>query len=677
MLKIVQRGGGLLNKIFPQNQDPYNAKTYQLGAVEITAPRKADANPTTTIVSKKDMENTFSQNFGEALRFTPGVFYMPGTTRSTLYMRGHSEDTIGFYLDGIPISDTYRSHASSYTDVTAFTTFGLAEIALSKGYVSPAFASYNLGGAINMVTSVPIKDFEFAFKYSFISNNENRLDTQVGRNFGDSYFQITYSQMDRSSLQYSYDYATDLSSESAYDIPNTRKMFRVLSGKYGWLIGDNHEYSVNFRYQKQKMNGGWNFINYDATTFYLLGNSRFNKWVSLDSRVYYHMNLNATLQSQIYDDYTTGLIENLKFDLTENQNLKVGVNLKLDSHRQVGYQVPNEYRNKHKVLNSTEFIEYAIRFNDIFRFVASGSYERQDPISLRAKKYADRRTEGAPVYDDRKLHLDGWSLQGILYANLGEHLLLHANVGRKSNIPNFSQFYSEYGEYASSPDLQTETAMNYEFGANFTYGSTQLGATGFYNDLNNMVITVRTDGTKCDTPSGSGASTYCYQYQNADVGYIYGGEAFVKQGLFNDKLVLGANWSYTQRKSYNYDNYGNRTTTTEFVTHPRQNINVSVLVAPRKEYDLSLSGSVQTSRYASVAVRDTATNTITGYDYVKIPTIVYMDLVANYYLKDNLKLSLGAYNLFDRNYNYSSSATSVYTGGLPGRRVFTSLEYRY
>ena len=223
--------------------------------------------------------------------------------------------------------------------------------------------------------------------------------------------------------------------------------------------------------------------------------------------------------------------------------------------------------------------------------------------------------------------------------------------------------------------------MNYEVGGEFNhefkdFGTTSFGATAFFNDINNAIGSYRVDSSLCSAPSGTAPNRYCLQYQNVDRGYSYGGEVFAKQGFWGDKLILGANWSYIQRKTYNRDNYGNRTYTTEFTTHPRQNINLSALIAPRKEYDIALNGSVQTSRYARMAVRD-ATNAIIDYDYVKIPTVVYADLVANYYLKDNLKLSLGAYNLFDRNYNYTASTTGASAGGLPGRRVFAGFEYNY
>ncbi len=56
-----------------------------------------------------------------------------------------------------------------------------------------------------------------------------------------------------------------------------------------------------------------------------------------------------------------------------------------------------------------------------------------------------------------------------------------------------------------------------------------------------MMIEVRTDASNCSYPLGSWTDKYCYQYENADTGYIYGGEAYAKQGFFNDKFVLGAN----------------------------------------------------------------------------------------------------------------------------------------
>lgn len=671
-----QLGGGLLSD--SSAFDTSTIKTYELGAVEITAPQEPDANPTATIVSKKDIQNTASTNMAHALRFTPGVFYMPSSTYpSTIYIRGFVEGETGFYYDGIPIGDIYAGNASGETDLTPFFTFGLSEIQISKGYTSPTFSSSKMGGAMNMVSSIPVKDLEFNTKYQFISNNEHRTNLQVGRNFGADYFQLTFSHFERKTLNYSYDYAGGPANYEA----NYRSY--MLSGKYGWLIGDNHHYSVNFYHQhavRGDTSQDWSYPNYDKTAFYLLGNSKFG-FVSLDSKVWYHMDMNKMNHSSpnfagIYDDYSIGLTETLKFDFNENQNLKLGIMSKNENHE--GRKVTsNRLDRDWSVLNSSVFTEYALRANDMFRFVVSGSYDRHDGLRV---IIVDSATNAKNKQSNK--HAWGWTLQGILYFQPVKPLLFHANIGHKTNLPKIRGLYGGLDEnYVKNDNLTSESLMNYEVGGEFNhefkdFGTTSLGATAFFNDINNAIGSYRVDSSLCSAPAGQAPNQYCLQYQNVDRGYSYGGEVFAKQGFWGDKLILGANWSYIQRKTYNRDSYGNRTYTTEFTTHPRQNINLSALIAPRKEYDIALNGSVQTSRYARMAVRD-ATNAIIDYDYVKILTVVYADLVANYYLKDNLKLSLGAYNLFDRNYNYTASTTGASVGGLPGRRVFAGFEYNY
>lgn len=103
-------------------------------------------------------------------------------------------------------------------------------------------------------------------------------------------------------------------------------------------------------------------------------------------------------------------------------------------------------------------------------------------------------------------------------------------------------------------------------------------------------------------------------------------------------------------------------------------------------------GSVQTSHHSYVQVGQvqSGTNWVSVYDYVMLPTIVFFDVEANYYIKDNLKFTLGAYNVMDKNYSYQYShgngGTPISAVGhagvseafaLPGRRVFAGLEYRY
>ncbi len=660
---------------------PAQINTYQLGTVEVTAPREPDYNPTVAVVGKREMQTQGSLDAAQALRFTPGVFYSPttGQSISTIYVRGFNEEEMGYYFDGIPISDLYAGGASGTTDLFPFFSFGLSEIQLSKGYTSPVFSGGKMGGAINMVSSVPVRNLEFKLNYQFTANNEHRTNVQVGRNFGSDYFQLTFSHLDRKSLHYSYDY----SKNGPQPIPNTATRGYMLIGKYGFFLGDNHEYSANFYHQHRAFDNWMSFPYYDKTAFYVLGDSKFNDMVSLNSKVWYHMNTNISTgaRGSKYDDYSVGITETAKFDFSEDQNFKLGFLVKNDNHKADdfvtrGTSTVDSTKRKYNVLNSSVFAEYALRANDMFRFALSGSYDRHDGIRIDAKTYAQRRQD-APMHKYKNKHLLGWTLQGIAYFNPIEPLTFHANVGHKTNIPKMSSLYDYYGETAASSDLSNESLMNYELGVDFNHifelvGTSSFGATAYFNDINNMIVTLeKADTTLCSNPSTSGT---CTLYDNADGGYSYGGEIYAKQGFFGDRLVLGANWSYIQRKSYTYNDDGSRLAVSEFTTHPRQNININILVAPRQDYDISFNGSVQTSRYARV---NNGTSAAPSYDYVRIPTVVYFDMVANYHMTKRLKLTAGAYNLFDRNYNYETSYADAVAGGLPGRRVFAGFEYNY
>ena len=102
-------------------------------------------------------------------------------------------------------------------------------------------------------------------------------------------------------------------------------------------------------------------------------------------------------------------------------------------------------------------------------------------------------------------------------------------------------------------------------------------------------------------------------------------------------------------------------------------------------------GSVQTShRSYSARYVQSGTTWATVYDLVTLPTVVFFDVEANYYVTNRLKFTIGAYNIMDKDYSYQYShgdggtpISSVGHAGiseaasLPGRRIFAGVEYRY
>lgn len=672
----------LLDSIISGPSNTPNALgVYDLGRIEVSATESVDYNATATTITQEDMQGSLSMGMAQALRFTPGVFYTPGYQggRGSVRIRGYSKDMIGIYIDGIPVHDIYDKN----TDLDQFSTFGLSEISVSKGYTSPQYGVDTVGGAINMITSKPMRDLELSAQYMFISNNENRLNAMIGKNYGSTYFQLTYAYTQRDSVNYS----KDGSSTGPTEISKTNYKNQNIRAKYGFQT-ENHEYSLNINLQKGEKNAGgtvaesgWHWPFYDKNTFYIIGNSAFSDMFSLNSRIYYDTKYDKLISgngsspsfNSTYDDWGMGIIETLSVQFNANQLLKLGLNVKNENHQRIktyttnlAYNAPSQ---KFSELNSSVFTEYSHRINDMFRFSLNGSYDRRDPLSIYTERYSNAQR---PPEKDKGIGLSGFTAQAILYADLGEHTLLHANIGRKASMPSISSRYGRWGTNVPNDKLIPETAINYELGADFAFRYAQFGFAVYYNDVNNMLGTQQVDVqtadtrdnaiakvTMCETPSGTAAGSwqansstvYCTQNTNVAEGYYYGGEAYAQASLIDDMLSLRLNYTYLQKK---YFSNGRMLT-----NHPRNTFNGAIIFSPQREFDVTINGAFQTSNYAYS----------TALGYYKRPSYYVIDIRANWHLNDKTSLSFGAYNVLDKAYNVIFLET--------GRRLFASVTYRY
>ncbi|MDE5817015.1 MAG: TonB-dependent receptor plug domain-containing protein, partial [Helicobacter sp.] len=385
---------------------------YHLGRIEVVAAEEGasiDSNDTLNVVSAQDIEQSSASTVAEALRFTPGVFYEPpagGRGEPSIGIRGYSVTHIGLFIDGIPVHSIYDRQ----TDWAQFNSFGISEIAVSKGYTSPVYGMNTLGGAVNVITSKPKDKLEITARYGFVSKNEHQAFVSVGSNTGKMYYQLSYAFTDRDSLNLSSDFQTTQLQPNR-DMFNSNYTNHTLRAKVGIVPNESHEYSLNFIYQKGEKGGMnnvygtrtnvWNWPNYDKITAYILGNSRLSEMISLNSKLYYDtfdnklqvigawdgrsimatnwagaaINPSRPYTSH-YDDYALGGIFTLGFDFDKTKNLKVGVNLKQDNHKETAtsWTSSNQYRNEREEisdLSSSLFAEYAQVLSDTLRVVVN------------------------------------------------------------------------------------------------------------------------------------------------------------------------------------------------------------------------------------------------------------------------------------------------------------------
>lgn len=652
-----------------QAQKASSQTVYDLGRIEQVSKGLPTNNASVATVDSKDIANTASKSVDEAIRFMPGVFIQPAAGsrgEPSINIRGYGTTQLGLFIDGIPVYSIYDRQ----TDFSQFSTYDISEIAISKGYTSPVFGINTMGGAINVITSKPKNKLEVRASYGIVTNgsllykmsaNEHRVGLSVGGNTGKFYYQASYSFTDRDSLNTSHSF-TPTAYYPTKTIPNSYYKNHTVKAKVGFEPNENHEYSINLIYQKgdkgglisanDDSRGVWNWPNYDKTTVYILGKSRFSEKIGLDSRIYwdnfYNKLIGPSFQS-VYNDHSLGIIEALNIAFDSKKELKLGVNLRYNYTYNPNYNIAGlyTYTDSYQDFTSSEFIQYAQSINDTFRFMISGSYDRVDTVkAIKESKKVGYKNDPS-----------GFSLQGIMFADWDSFNTTHINVGQKTNLPTLKDRYgTPWGARIANPNLKSESAINYEIGHSFENESTRVSVAVFFNHLTNMVVT-STGWSGCASPDSRDG---CSKLINVNQGYSYGGELSIRQGLFANRLVLGANYTYIQKHTDYQSSATERTTYNRILTYPNHNANAYVSLMPIKAFDVNVYASYQSPQWS-----------YTGGSYAYINDIFLMDIKANYRPTKAIELSLGTYNLLDRNYYYGSYYYQA------GRRIYASVAYSF
>lgn len=196
-----------------------------------------DSNDSAVSITSEEIDATNSNNIAEALRYQTGVFYHPASGsrgEPDINIRGFGVTQIGFFLDGIPVHSIYDKQ----TDWGQFSTYGISEMSISKGYTLPQYGINTMGGAVNIITSKPLDKLEVALKYGFISNNEHQASVSLGSNLGQYYVQATYSFDRRESYPLSHKF-TPTKNQPNFEAKNSYFTNHTLRFKLGFEPNEN------------------------------------------------------------------------------------------------------------------------------------------------------------------------------------------------------------------------------------------------------------------------------------------------------------------------------------------------------------------------------------------------------------------------------------------------------
>lgn len=633
---------------------------FTLGEIEITAKGEESKNTTIEKITDQEMKQFNRDTLGSALNLVPGITLSTVGARNEqmVYVRGLDQKHVPIFLDGVPIYVPY----DGYPDLNRFTTFGLSEIVVSKGFTSVLYGPNTMGGAINLVSKRPEKALEGDAGIGMFSGEGYRGYANVGTRQ-----KLWYAQGGISFLRSDFFYLSDdFDPTPAEDGDRRENSYRrdwTYNLKLGFTPADGHEYALSYYKQKGKKETPpyagtastetiryWQWPYWDMEGIHFnsrtpLGDKSYakarvyydqyqNSLNSYDDAAYSTMKKKSSFMSQ-YDDYTYGGSLELGTSLVPRNLLKVAGHYKMDVHKE--HNLPDPFQRFEERIYSIG-AEDTITITDKLHAILGLSYDRQESVQAEDWNYADHR-------DFPDSDADAWNPQAGLFYSFTDTRKINLSVSQKTRFPSIKDKYSyKLGRAIPNPDLDPEKGTNYELGyQDVLFQRIALKTALFYRDIEDYIL-----GVTVPDPNNAGKTTL----QNQNIGDVnqYGFEIDLSAPL-TTTLDAGINYTYI------YDD--NRTNSDKITNVPEHKFFAYVKYTPVKFLSFLIDMETDSKRYSSSdGVR------VAG-DY----TVV--NAKATYEILKGLQIEGGVMNLMDEDYAFDEGYPQA------GRTFFTNLTYRF
>ncbi|WP_254064921.1 TonB-dependent siderophore receptor [Campylobacter sp. CCUG 57310] len=293
-----------------------HAQVFELGQVEVVSNvegvQKSDTN--VVVIDTEKMQKDEIKRLSEVACSTPGVYVDKKGPRAeqNFYIRSFDARRVPLFIDGIPVYIPYDGNA----DFGRFTTFDLSQIVISKGASSVLYGANTMGGAINLVSKKPTREFEGNIGYGIeLGKSKDTFGNNVDFNLGSRqemfYVQAGGSFMEDNGQQLSSNFTKDVrGNEDGARRENSVQRDKKINLKFGFTPNETDEYAISYVKQKgskeQPFYAGkyanfhnwdryWDWPRWDRESLYLLSNTKFDA-LYLKTKIFHD-----TFKNGVYD----------------------------------------------------------------------------------------------------------------------------------------------------------------------------------------------------------------------------------------------------------------------------------------------------------------------------------------------------------------------------------------
>lgn len=638
-----------------QNEDG----AFTLGEIEVIEQTDGSPNVSVQRVTEETMRKFDTNTVSAAVNMLPGVTLSKFGARNEMMVNVRGLDTkhVPIYLDGIPIYVPY----DGYPDLSRFNTFDLANITVSKGFSSVLYGPNTMGGAINLISKRPTKQFEGCAGFGVGSDTWHGY-TNLGTNQGLWYLQSSFSHMNIDSFPLSGDFE-DVSTENGGNRENSYAQDTKGNLKFGLTPNSKDEYALSYTNQHGKKGTPpyagtsssvtpryWKWPYWDKESVYFNSET----WMTSDhyvkTRLYYDKFENSLFSydddtystmkkkyafESAYDDHTVGGSVELGTYALSNQELKMAMHYKKDYHKELAPNTP-DVKMEEDIYSIG--LEDTVHFTEEFYAIAGVGYDYVE--TKRADNLVGGVIEDFPTGD-----ADAVNPQLGLFYKVCPEGLAHASVAMKSRMPSIKDKFSyRLGTALPNPDLDPERSVNYELGYQHTFVErVTIESNLFYNDIRDYILSKT-------IPDPSNPSKTLTQNQNIGEVGMYGVELGVTAKIWNP-LTVGVNYTYLE--------YENDTNDDELLNTPSHKVFTYVEYRPWESLSLLADLEHNSDRFSSTDGNRVAE----GYTLVGVK--------ASYEFMEKKFIEAGLNNLFDTDYELEEGYPEA------GRTWFANLRMEF
>lgn len=694
------------------------AETIALGEIVVTGNREDETPLGTATLGREQLWDFSKDGVSDALNLIPGVAstLVSGAGRrneSDISLRGLDRTRVPLTIDGIRLF----LPADNRIDFSRFLTPDLEEIQVAKGYVSVINGPDGFGGAINLVTRKPKKEFESEVRYSALLGGKGQHDGDVwygniGGKQDKFYWQASLQQRDIDGWRLSRDYSPELSPSAPNFQDRGLRNFSDSNDwrgslKFGVTPNETDEYSLNYSKQSgekrrappvrgcddaQGINqvtcaqGGttrlWDWPVWDTSSLYFLSNTQIASKAYLKTRLFYNTfdnqldfytvapgggnQLGDLSNSSVYDDVSKGFSLEMGTEHLTQHLLKASVHYRYDEHVEL-----NTNRGTAVSTNNNPPEPKQSTVEDIWSFAVEDTWHITPTIDLiggisrdiRRTKQAQEFNQPAPgqpatLFDFPIKDNNATNYQAAAIWRYRDGGKAHFSVSDRVRFPTiFERFSGRFGAAVSNPGLDPERARNYELGFEDTLANNvRINAAIFSTKITDYIQTVP-NAVFVAGPGGG----FFNQSQNVGEADIKG----IEVGLVaypSETLEIGGNYAWIDAE---ISAPPGTNTPFPYLATPKNKGFVYAKWIPTDKWNIVPSLEVADQRWS------TQVGGVTGSRFVETGDYALLNLKVEYNVMTNWAVSFAANNILDDYYELSAGYPSQ------GRNFLLSSRYQF